>query len=77
MTKTDITLKLAKLVERANNVPEHYSSRYSQGVVAGQGVQVWMIRNVDGVAEYQVWALGLTGSKPLTISEAADLIAAA
>lgn len=77
MTNTEITLKLAKLVERAHNVPEHFSSRYAQGVVAGQGVQVWMIRSAEGVSEYQVWVLRLTGSKPLTISEAAELIAAA
>ncbi len=72
MDITTITLKLAAILDRANNVPVHYSSRYAQGVVAGQGVQVWMLNG-----GYQVWVLGITGSKPLTISEAAEIIAAA
>lgn len=72
MSIVQITLKLAALLNRANDVPTHYSSRYAQGVVAGQGVQVWMLNGT-----YQVWVLGITGSKPLTISEAAEIIAAA
>lgn len=71
MSITEITLKLATLLNRANDIPAHYSSRYTQGVVNGQGVQVWMLNG-----GYQVWVLGITGSKPLTISEAAELLAA-
>lgn len=72
MTIAEITLKLAALLNRANDVPAHYSSRYAQGVVNGEGVQVWMLNG-----GYQVWVLRITGSKPLTISEAAEVIAQA
>lgn len=58
-------------MDRASNIPAHYSSRYTNGVVNGQGVQVWMLNGT-----YQVWVLRITGSKPLTISEAAALLAA-
>lgn len=66
-----VTLKLSALLDRANKIPAHYGSRYTQGVVNGHGVQVWMLNG-----SYQVWALDLTGSKPLSISEAAELLAA-